>query len=174
LYGLANGDPVTFSDPFGLCPDHLETEPCAPGTVIWHNTGTGEAGRASNAALNALVALAADVMGKAVVIRSADRTDNPAGSSDRSNHRTDLGGQGALDLHAFNEDASMVPDDQTAQAIALVRDIVGANASIIQHLPGTNTSGPHVHVEPRTRPNGTNRPDRTETNGQYTPTTRFD
>ncbi len=28
VYGFANGDPVNFSDPFGLCPMHLTGRPC--------------------------------------------------------------------------------------------------------------------------------------------------
>jgi murein DD-endopeptidase MepM/ murein hydrolase activator NlpD len=28
LYGFANGDPVNFSDPFGLCPAYLTGRPC--------------------------------------------------------------------------------------------------------------------------------------------------
>ena len=28
LYGYANGDPVNYSDPFGLCPMHLTGRPC--------------------------------------------------------------------------------------------------------------------------------------------------
>ena len=28
LYGFANGDPINFSDPFGLCPEYLTGRPC--------------------------------------------------------------------------------------------------------------------------------------------------
>ena len=28
LYGFANGDPVNFSDPFGLCPERVTRRPC--------------------------------------------------------------------------------------------------------------------------------------------------
>ncbi|SRR6266568_4744890 len=174
LYGYAAGDPVNFSDPFGLCPDHLETEPCAPGTIVWHNFGRGEASAASNSELNNFAEGVAGWMGVAIVIKSADRTGNPGGSSDQSNHRTDLGGQGALDLHAYNQDGSMVPDGETAEMMAAARDLSGADVSITQHLEHTNTTGPHVHIEPQKRPNGTKRPDRTETRGQYTPTTHFE
>ena len=28
LYGYAHGDPINFSDPFGLCPEHITGRPC--------------------------------------------------------------------------------------------------------------------------------------------------
>jgi hypothetical protein len=31
LYGFANGDPVNFSDPFGLCPPEITGRPCGLG-----------------------------------------------------------------------------------------------------------------------------------------------
>jgi RHS repeat-associated protein len=34
LYGYADGDPVNFSDPFGLCPFFLTGRPCSTGTAI--------------------------------------------------------------------------------------------------------------------------------------------
>jgi RHS repeat-associated protein len=48
LYGFANGDPVNFSDPFGLCPPADENySDCAPGSSGWYAyrlaTGRGSA-----------------------------------------------------------------------------------------------------------------------------------
>jgi RHS repeat-associated protein len=34
LYGFAAGDPVNFSDPFGLCPEYLTGRPCSTATAI--------------------------------------------------------------------------------------------------------------------------------------------
>lgn len=34
LYGFANGDPINFSDPFGLCPYFLTGKPCGTGAAI--------------------------------------------------------------------------------------------------------------------------------------------
>jgi uncharacterized protein RhaS with RHS repeats len=34
LYGYADGDPVNFSDPFGLCPYLLTGKPCSAGAAI--------------------------------------------------------------------------------------------------------------------------------------------
>lgn len=53
LYGFASGDPVNFTDPFGLCPPKDDnTADCAPGTSGWYAnrlaTGVG------NAALNTI------------------------------------------------------------------------------------------------------------------------
>ncbi|HET7464575.1 MAG TPA: RHS repeat-associated core domain-containing protein, partial [Longimicrobium sp.] len=56
-YGFANGDPVSYSDPYGLCPKDAggdgktdEYSDCPPGTSGWyaHRLATGE----GNAALN--------------------------------------------------------------------------------------------------------------------------
>ena len=56
-YGYANGDPVSFSDPFGLCPDNLSTAKaiaCAliEGTSMILGSGAGffGGGGASNCA----------------------------------------------------------------------------------------------------------------------------
>ncbi len=38
LYGFANGDPVNFSDPFGLCPIEVDGIPCA---VTYAASGAG-------------------------------------------------------------------------------------------------------------------------------------
>jgi RHS repeat-associated protein len=53
LYGFAAGDPVNFSDPFGLCPPKDDnTADCAAGTSGWYanRLATGE----GNAALNTI------------------------------------------------------------------------------------------------------------------------
>ncbi|MGQ0641016.1 MAG: RHS repeat-associated core domain-containing protein [Gemmatimonadaceae bacterium] len=34
LYGFASGDPVSYSDPFGLCPYFLTGRPCSTGAAI--------------------------------------------------------------------------------------------------------------------------------------------
>jgi RHS repeat-associated protein len=43
LYGFAGGDPVNFSDPFGLCPEHITGVPCIPeaGSQGIESVGTG-------------------------------------------------------------------------------------------------------------------------------------
>lgn len=51
LYGFAGGDPVNFSDPFGLCPPEDDnTADCAAGTSGWyaHRIATGEGNRILN------------------------------------------------------------------------------------------------------------------------------
>lgn len=51
LYGFAAGDPVNFSDPFGLCPPADDNySDCAPGTPEWyaHRIATGQGSRALN------------------------------------------------------------------------------------------------------------------------------
>ena len=41
LYGFANGDPVNFSDPFGLCPDEEDPE-CAKKSFLFVVSLVGE------------------------------------------------------------------------------------------------------------------------------------
>jgi RHS repeat-associated protein len=51
LYGFANGDPVNFSDPFGLCPPADDNfEDCAPGSSGWYayRIATGRGNRILN------------------------------------------------------------------------------------------------------------------------------
>ncbi len=168
LYAFVGNNPATFTDPFGLCPDNLDKEPCLPGTVVWKNTGPLEAGTASNAALNNFVASYARALEVTVVIKSADRAGNPEGSANSSEHRTDLGGRGALDLHVYKSDGSMVPDAQASRWMAGYRDAGHDPVRIIRHLPGTCTGGPHIHVDSRT-----DKGDKREAACQYVPTSDF-
>jgi RHS repeat-associated protein len=51
LYGFANGDPINFSDPFGLCPPEDDNfDDCEPGSSGWyaHRIATGEGSRLLN------------------------------------------------------------------------------------------------------------------------------
>jgi RHS repeat-associated protein len=48
LYGFASGDPITFSDPFGLCPpDNTNTKDCLPTDLghAWQTLDKSNAGR---------------------------------------------------------------------------------------------------------------------------------
>lgn len=135
---------LTFTDPFGLCPQNLEKEPCTPGTVIWHK------GPGSNASLDTFAQDAAKWLNTAIVVNSADRTFNPTGSNSYSEHRTDLGGRGALDVHLYNADGSQVPDSLAAKSLAGVRDETSAGVRVIWHTQNTATTGEHVHLDTRT------------------------
>lgn len=44
-YGYANGDPVNFSDPFGLCPQWLTGKPCSGGVDVGPDSDSGQAQR---------------------------------------------------------------------------------------------------------------------------------
>ncbi len=64
LYGFANGDPVTFSDPFGLCPPEDENySDCAPGTSEWYanRIASGQGSRLVNEVGGALATCAESV-----------------------------------------------------------------------------------------------------------------
>ncbi|MBL8998590.1 MAG: RHS repeat-associated core domain-containing protein [Gemmatimonadetes bacterium] len=64
LYGYANGDPINFSDPFGLCPPEDDnTADCAPGTSGWYanRVATGEGNRVVNEVGGALASCAESV-----------------------------------------------------------------------------------------------------------------
>ncbi len=43
VYGFANGDPVTFSDPFGLCPEWVDGKPCDLNALANFAAGFGDA-----------------------------------------------------------------------------------------------------------------------------------
>lgn len=43
LYGFAGGDPVNFSDPFGLCPEWVDGKPCNLNAVASFAAGFGDA-----------------------------------------------------------------------------------------------------------------------------------
>lgn len=160
---------MLFTDPYGLCPDNLAVEPCLPGAVIFHNfPGRLETGTSSNETLNRFAVDAAATLQLTVVVGSGDRRANPTGSGDGSPHRIDVRGAGALDLHLFRKDGSLVPDRDAAQMLKGVRDATGAGVRIIRDKPGTCTSGPHIHIDTRT-----DQGDRAETACQYEPTTDF-
>jgi len=90
-----------------------------PGQVIYKNTPGGvETGAASNASLNNFISDAAIWLNLTAVIKSGDRGADPTGSNERSEHRTDLGGQGALDLHLYRADGTQVPDRTAARWLA--------------------------------------------------------
>ena len=88
-YGYANGDPVSFADPFGLCPDKDDPS-CAVGEQIKSSVASAvdwlidKVGSAGNALRNALPSIAREVAQEAVLaaalpvvgeIRSARRVD---------------------------------------------------------------------------------------------------
>lgn len=43
LYGFAGGDPVNFSDPFGLCPEWVDGKPCNLNAAAGFAAGFGDA-----------------------------------------------------------------------------------------------------------------------------------
>jgi RHS repeat-associated protein len=64
LYGFAQGDPVNFGDPFGLCPPEDENySDCPPGTSEWYanRIATGEGNRLVNEVGGALATCAESI-----------------------------------------------------------------------------------------------------------------
>lgn len=103
VYGFANGDPINFSDPFGLCPPEKTKRPCPAGEITLQ---PGNGGLSSGILTTGAMAIA-EQTGKHLSIHGGSRTFNPDGSNDASQHRTDLGGGGAIDFHLFNRDSSI-------------------------------------------------------------------
>lgn len=108
----------------------------------------------------------AEQTGKHVSVHSARRGHNPSGSNDKSEHRMDLGGAGAMDFHLFNADGTQVPD---AEAVKLIMDSGGMpeGTRLIHHEEGTNTEGEHLHMDLRT-----DKGNMTEKGGAYRPMRR--
>lgn len=160
LYGYANGDPINFSDPFGLCPPEVTNRPCPSGFVSVR--GRAEGNVAGTLLLTAAMEIA-EQTDKHVSIHGGRRGHNPSGSNNESEHRMDLGGSGAFDFHLFNEDGSQVPD---GDAVKLIMKTGGMpdGTRLIHHLKGTNTEGEHLHMDSRTDIGA-----RTEKGGVYRP-----
>ncbi len=159
VYGFASGDPVNFSDPFGLCPPEKTKKPCPAGGITLQ---PGNGGLSSGILTTGAMTIA-EQTGKHVSIHGGSRTFNPDGSDDASEHRTDLGGGGAIDFHLTNEDGTRVPD---AEAVDLIMKTGGMpdGTRLIYHGPATNTGGEHLHMDKR--------PDignRREERGEYRP-----
>jgi hypothetical protein len=158
LYGYAGGDPINFSDPFGLCPTEVTGKPCTAGEITLRPGVV-----VSNGTLVDGARTLAGQTGRHVSIHGGDRGFNPEGSNDFSQHRIDLGGKGAIDFHLFNADGTQVPD---AEAVTLIQESGGMpkGMRLIHHGPQTNTQGQHLHGDTRTDIG-----DRKEERGVYTP-----
>jgi hypothetical protein len=102
-----------------------------------------------------------------VTVHGGDRAFNPSGSNNRSEHRLDLGGRGAADFHLYYECGERIADDEAVRRIFYgglnPNGGLPPGTRLIQHGPGTNTEGPHLHMDTRTDIGN-----RYETGGIYT------
>lgn len=135
LYGYAGGDPINFSDPFGLCPPRDEnTADC---TVILNGA------KLSNPDLFDRLNEFAKFVGRDIVLngpRSGDRSaeDNDAVSgATQSPHKTNEG----ADIHAWG--FTNLELSHRAVASGLFNGV--------GYYEGSATYGPHAHVDIKNR-----------------------
>jgi len=160
LYGFANGDPVNFTDPFGLMQCPAKPADCKPGGVTWQRTTRSETLRKFASSL-------AKQEGVHISVQSGDRNFVPRGGSLNSEHlTTDLNpsARGAIDFHAYSASGSQLPD-ATVASVAINSGLAqSAGVRLIVHGEGTATEGPHMHADTRTDIGNL-----FETGGTYTP-----